>query len=947
MTTRRLLAAPLLLGALLALPAPWALGDKHGPLDLGAPLPVDPAVERTGALDNGFQFWIRRHGMPAGKMTLLLHVDSGSLQEEEAQRGLAHFLERLAFNGSEHFPPGEVVRYFESLGMAFGTHQNAFTSFDQTTYVLSLPDTSAPTIEKALLFLTDVAHRLTLAPDEVEKERAVILEESRARQGVSTRLMEQALPLLLPGARLARRLPIGDLDVVREAPPERLRAYYETWYRPDRSTLLVVGDVDPAAVEPLVRKAFADWKAKDPAPDDVDPGISGRSALEAAVLTDPEQAEADILLTFGRREPPFATVGDYRLRLAERLARSVFNRRLTTLLQEHAVVFTNSRGLDRGQSLAGYLLLGGVGLSAPADQWAEALTQGVEEIRRLGEHGLDARELERAKDAVRAVLDSAAQAAGDVPAMGVAMRLNGAVSRGRPPMSAAQRRDLAARLLPGIQAQEVVAAFRDQVDPARGLVVLVVPEEEGVEAPTREDVLAVLAQALATKVEKRQARTGVDSVLEQDPEPGAVASRVVHEGLGVTALVLENGIRVRVKPMPDVEEVHVRINLFGGLVEETAANRGITEAASIAFESQRLTTKHLSPTDVSLYLEPLAVNVNGSLEDVAVVLSVWGTAEALPAGLRLAHLLLKEPRVDPETLETWRRELAPKLAQAEVNAPLQALFALRDVGSGGDVRLALPTQEDYARITPKAAQAWLDRLVREAPVEIVIAGGIETAEAERLARTFFGSLPARPDRNAEIRALRKVQPGPGPVVKDVEIETVTPTAVVLLGWRGVSLEDAPRQIALSHAATILTTRLLRVVREEKGFTYAIGSGYQFTDYEGLDRLLVQFTTAPEKAAEAAQVAKEVALRLAKDGPDDAEIAATRRQMANVLDAQMQSPGFWLVVLSKLHANGRTLDQVQARLAAVREVDRELLEKTLGEVLVDERFVQVIVRPAGG
>lgn len=946
MPTRRAIAPVLLLlMALLCLPASWVRADKDAPLDLGATLPVDPAVERTGTLDNGFTFWIRRHGMPAGKVTLLLHVDSGSLQEEEEQRGLAHFLEHLAFNGSEHFPPGEVVRYFESLGMTFGTHQNAFTSFDQTTYMLSLPDTKAPTIEKALLFLTDVAHRLTIAPDEVEKERGVILEEARAREGVRTRVMKKALALFLPGARLARRLPIGDLDVVRNAPPEQIRAYYETWYRPDRSTLIVVGDVDPTAVEPLVRQAFADWKAKDPAPADVDPGIADVIVIDAGVITDPEQAEAQILLTTVRPEPPLQSIGDFRCVLVERLGRSIFNRRLMTLQQENEVVFTGGGGIDRGQALGGYLL-GGVGLTAPPDQWPQALKQAVEEIRRFRQYGIAGQELKRAKDAVRAEIEQAAQTAGDVPAMGVAMQLNEALSWGRPPMSAAQRRDLAARLLPGIEVEEVVAAFRNQINPANALVLLILPEKEGVRTPAKQGVLRIVLEALVTKVEKRAIRADVGTILEKDPEPGAVTSRVHDETFGVTSLTLENGVRVHIKPMPNVEAVHVQINLIGGLVEESARNRGITEAAAVAFESGRLATKHHAPADLSLYLEPLQVNVSGGVGDAAVALNVWGTADALPAGLRLAHLLLKEPRVDPVALENWRRELEPKLAQLKVSIPLQGLLTLRSIASGGDVRLALPTMEDYAKITPEAAQAWLDRLVSEAPIEIAIAGGIETAEAERLARVFFGSLPKRPDRGAEIRALRKVKTIKGPVVKNVGIETVTPVAMVLLGWRGVSSDDAPRQIVLAHAGTILTTRLLRVVREEKGLTYSIGSGYQITEYEGLDGLLVQFTTAPAKATEAAKVAKEVVLALAKDGPTDDEITSTERQMANALDEQMQLPAFWLLALSKLHANGRTLDDMKARLAALRKMDRELLLETLGKVLVDERLAQVIVKPAG-
>jgi len=181
-------------------------------INLQQPLPVDPNVV-IGKLPNGMRYWIRQHKTPPGKIGIWLHVGSGSLNEEENQRGLAHFLEHMAFNGSEHYPPGTLIRYYESIGLRFGQHQNAFTSFDQTTYVLSLPDTKEETIRKGLETLADFAFRMSLLPDEINKERNVILEEARARKGVGQRINEKALPILLPGSRFAQRLPIELVQV--------------------------------------------------------------------------------------------------------------------------------------------------------------------------------------------------------------------------------------------------------------------------------------------------------------------------------------------------------------------------------------------------------------------------------------------------------------------------------------------------------------------------------------------------------------------------------------------------------------------------------------------------------------------------------------------------------------------------------------------------------------
>ena len=209
--------------------------------DADAILPADPAV-RIGTLANGVTYWVRSHATPPGKVTLWMRVGTGSLNEADGQEGLAHYLEHMAFKGTEHFPAGELIAYFESIGLRFGQHQNAFTGFDQTTYTLSLPDTRPETLDKGLLYLTDIAFRMRLAAVDVDKERSVILEEKRARKGVQQRLSEKLLPELLPGSLAARRLPIGLEESIARVQRDDFAAYYTTWYHPAKVTILAVGD---------------------------------------------------------------------------------------------------------------------------------------------------------------------------------------------------------------------------------------------------------------------------------------------------------------------------------------------------------------------------------------------------------------------------------------------------------------------------------------------------------------------------------------------------------------------------------------------------------------------------------------------------------------------------------------------------------------------------------
>jgi len=872
-----------------------------------------------------------------------MHISSGSLNEEDDQRGLAHFLEHMAFNGSEHFAPGELVKFFESMGMRFGQHQNAFTSFEQTTYILSLPDTKPETISKGLLFFSDVGRALSILPAEVDKERGVIEEEARARSGVQMRMMEKVLPVLLPGSRVSERLPIGTMEVVKNAPTQRLRDYWEKWYRPDLTTLIVVGDVDPKTVEPLLKQAFSDWKKPATGITQAATGMHPFSGLDAAVFSDPEQTNVEASINYMRKDPSMRTVGDFRRDLVETLGQHLFNRRLRTLSQENNAEYLLA-SMQAGMSLAGHEMYG-FEAQSPAEGWAPAFAQVVREVRRAVVHGFGEKELERARAALLSQFGQLVQAMPSIPAMMVGQHLNRALTRGRKPMSAAQRRDLATRLLPEITAAEVQATFAALVDLENAFLTLTFPEKDGVPVPTKEALLAVYKSALEGMVTAQKERASVGALMERDPTPAAATERSHDKALDVTSLTFANGVRVHIKPLPTVKTVSVNVRLYGGVPEEDATTKGFTEAAAIAFSPTRAATKKLQPVEIGQYLSQRQVSVGGGQDDISLTLGVSGPPAQLDEGLRLAWLLLTEPQVDPTALAAWKQQMRQALKRIETSAPAQAGLALRDLASSGDVRFALADVERYESITREQAQGWLNRLVRTAPIEVVICGGIDAEAAEQLAGTWFGSLPARPDRFQEIRSLRRVKRAQGPVVKNVDLPSITPMAIVLLGWRGVAIDDAVGQIALAQASGILSSRLIDSVREERGLTYSVGAGYQYTDYENLDGLVVQFTAAPDKATEAAQVAKQTMLGFLEKGPTPEEITAAESQMANVLDEQMQSSGFWQSVLSKLHGNGRTLAEVNARLAALRKVDKEAMLKTLRAVLTESRHAQVIARPA--
>src|SRR4051812_36102448 len=256
-------------------------------------IPLDKTIH-TATLPNGLKYFVRQNSRPAKRVSLRLAVKAGSLNEADDQRGLAHLIEHMAFNGSAHFKPGELVSYFESIGSRLGPHVNAYTSFDETVYMFDVPTDNRAVIEKALTALADVAGGLSLDPKEIDKERGVVIEEWRGGLGAGSRIRDKQFPILFYKSRYAERLPIGKPDIIRTAPVERLRSFYETWYRPDRLAVIAVGDIDANQIAQSIKETFGGLKARGTAAPQPDRGVPIHSETLVSVVTDPEVTSSNV-----------------------------------------------------------------------------------------------------------------------------------------------------------------------------------------------------------------------------------------------------------------------------------------------------------------------------------------------------------------------------------------------------------------------------------------------------------------------------------------------------------------------------------------------------------------------------------------------------------------------------------------------------------------------------
>jgi zinc protease len=393
-----------LTGAGLAARSQQAAPAATPPVSLDTRVPLDPAV-RLGTLPNGLTFYIRHNKRPDDRVLLRLAVKAGSIDEQDDQRGLAHVLEHMAFNGSEHFKPGELVSKFEAIGSRLGPHLNAYTSFEETVYMLQVPTDQEGFTRLGLQALSDFAGRLSLEPKEIDKERGVVVEEWRGGLGAQSRIRDKQLPVLFHGSRYATRLPIGDPEIIKTFPPERLRAFYETWYRPDLMAVIVVGDIDVDAMEGLVRELFADLrKPSSPVPSRGYEAALGDELL-ASVATDPEVTQSSVSIARKHRRLPQATVADFRRTLVGWLVETMFNDRLDELSRKSDAAFLSARAQE--ESLSKTVEMFSLAARVEEVNIERGATALEIEARRVARHGFGAAELARAKAQLSAVYERA------------------------------------------------------------------------------------------------------------------------------------------------------------------------------------------------------------------------------------------------------------------------------------------------------------------------------------------------------------------------------------------------------------------------------------------------------------------------------------------------------------------------------------------------------------
>jgi zinc protease len=909
MLSRIALLSCLAIASLLAAPITSQL--PHETSDL----PVDPAV-KWGRLDNGIRYAVLPNHEPKGRASLRFAVRAGSLNESDDQRGLAHFLEHMAFNGSTHYAPGTLVEFFQRLGMSFGGDTNAFTSFDRTVYMLELPDTKPDTVDRAVTLFADYAGGLLLLEDEINKERGIILSEKRARDSIEFRQFVGEFEFLLPDARFIQRIPIGTEEVIAKAPRQRFVDFYNTWYRPDLISIVAVGDFDPAAIEAAIREKFAPLAPRAPAALQPSLGtITPVNGVVAKLLSEPEAAAVQIsiqTITPYSYEPDTAA---NRLKyLPRQLALRILNRRLSILAKQEGAPFMG--GQVGATEQFDFFRNASVELTCKPDQWRAALGVGEQELRRALQHGFQPAELKEAVAGLRNALEQAVRTAPTRRSDGLAMQLVGSFVDHNVFTHPKTELELFAPALDKITVDDCLTALRETWDEKTGRRIwitgnLTLDQAEQQITAAYEASRAVAVQPPAKIEDASFAYTAFGT-------PGTVKSEQKVDDLGTTLLQFANGVRLNLKATDfEAGRVRVSVRVGGGRLTEPKDLPGLAFFTSNTFLLGGL-GKH-SADDLQRVLAGKTVGTNFAIAGDAFVFQGSTNRTDLALQLQLLAAYITDPGFRPEAMRQYAKgvEVFYTRLGNTVEGPLQT--EVPRLLANGDPRFGVPPKEAATARTLAEAKAWLTSQFAHGPIEVAIVGDFAPQDATAAVAATFGALPAREAKPA-YEAERRVTFG-APTAQQYFVVTEIPKGIVQMFWPATDALDAKVSRRVSLLASVFNDRLRVKIREEMGDTYSPDAGASLSDtYKDYGHILAQATVAPDKARAVADAMKAAAASLFEKGVTEEELVRAKQPALTAARQSVRTNPYWIgSVLGAAQEQPERLEWARNRLADLESI----------------------------
>lgn len=863
--------------------------------DLSTPLPKDPKVIK-GQLPNGLTYYIRPNSKPEKKVELRLAVNTGSILEDDDQQGLAHFMEHMNFNGTSHFQKNDLVSYLQSIGVQFGADLNAYTSFDETVYILPIPTDKPGNLDKGFQIIEDWAHNALLTDKDIDGERGVVLEESRMGKGADDRMMQKYLPSVLVGSHYASRLPIGKDDILKNFKYDAIRRFYKDWYRPDLQAVSVVGDIDSATAMKYIMKHFAGIKNPAKERERKIFEIPSRTKPEAMVVTDKEATQYQMQVIFPTiKDPIEKTLGDYRHSIEERLVTMMINRRLSDLARSSNPPFpfaaTGYDGWGRGyKAFTAFTMFGEEGPE-------KALTALAGELVRAKKYGFTQSELDIAKKNIMTGIEKAYNERNTTESGDYVMEYVRNFLTQEPIPGIENEYKYHKELLPGIQLNELNNLAKEMLASNNVFTLVTGPDKKETKLPSNTELLAMTEKAMAQEVKPMEEKQVASTLLATKPVPGKVTNQEKDADFDATTYTLSNGIKVTLKKTDfKSDEILLQGVKKGGLNGYGVADRNSAKYCAAVVSSMGYGS--FAPTDLEKVIAGKPISVKANMGNIEDRINGNSNVKDFETMLQLMYLELTAPRKDEDLFKAFVNKNKTQVQFISAN-PQAAFFdtAINVLYKNNPLAPSVvPKVKDFDDIDlARSMEIYKKEFGTADGYHFFLVGNIDAATALPLIETYIGSLSGN-NKTPDFKD-NGVRPSSGEVIFKKGQEK---QSMIFAAYNGEAPYSEDLKLKAEAVAEILNIKVVEELREKLGAIYSGGYYANVTKYPYPHYSIgMQLPCGPENVDKLLTAASLEVKNLQQNGPDAKDLDKVKNQWHEAHRTELKENNYWTETLANV------------------------------------------------
>jgi zinc protease len=933
---------PLKLSQKLWVLALLALAHTGFAQDLTQKLPLDSAV-RTGKLANGLTYYIRANKKPENKVEMRLVENAGSILEDNDQQGLAHFNEHMAFNGSTHFAKNELVDFLQKIGVQFGADLNAYTGFDETVYILPIPLGDTGNLRKGLTVLQDWAGGLSFDHDQIDGERGVVLEESRLGKGAEDRMNRKLYPVSYEGSRYALRLPIGKDSIIKYSPYDAAKRFYRTWYRPDLQAVIIVGDVDVAKTEALVKQYFSGLKNPVNEKPRFYATVPARQNNRAMVVTDKEATnyvvEVDYPIT---KQNPLVTFGDYRKTIIKELFTSLINQRLSDLAKSSnpPFLFGGANYGSDARLYEGFSVLAVAGQAGPDT----ALTALMTEVDRANKYGFTQDELDRAKKELMASVEQSYNNRGKTESRQIVEEYIRLFLDQEASPGIVNEYNYTKQFLPGISLTEVNALTTPLKENEHLFVSLQGPSEGKVKLPDSTQLLAETEKALHAAVQPYTETKVAAQLMKAAPAPGKIISEKKNDVLGVTELTFANGVKVILKPttFKDDEIVMTSFHKGGQSTYGVADKQNANFAATIV---QQMGIGDFSPTDLSKYLAGKTASASPGLGRLTSGVTGKSSVKDLETMLQLTNLYITSPRKDAALYNAWKekQKSATQFSMADPQTAFVDTFIQVRYNNNPLAPIAIAQPADFDKTDLDRAMAiYKEQFGDATDFTFIFTGSIDVEKIKPLLAVYLGSLPSSG------KAAAFVDNGLRPVKGDVNLtikKGAAPKSLILNVYSGEVPYSEDLDLKAQALMQIINIKVDEDIREKMSAIYGGGisgavSKYPYSSYA----FVMALPCGPEHVDTVLKAAQAEIDSIKMYGPSQTNLDKVKKTWIEQYKVNITENSYWSGQLQSIYFQGNDAQRIFDYEKLVNALTIDDIKATANLLFDGKNVLQAVLYP---